>query len=285
MTNKITYESLYKFIVSIGIAFMYLPFFILYIVLKLSNDIIISNKRINSLTKISQKIIKTKQYIYLCIVNNLIFYVFLFIIFLLGIFCIILGIKRWAAVQKSEDYKKELESKKLELENQKLKKEYGLSEQDKRNKVEQEIKHEQNEYGYCDISINEYYEIEQKVAIKIIKDFSKTHDVVNGFKLGNSEYDIVAKGRGFFDKDYIFEIKYLKTNIKKDWFEEIMNKMLEQKENYAKQTNRLPYVKIVIVTEKENFKNVRTFIMQQKKINNLSIDVIEKKKIENYYFK
>uniref|UniRef100_UPI00295E8544 hypothetical protein n=1 Tax=Faecalibacillus intestinalis TaxID=1982626 RepID=UPI00295E8544 len=279
------YESLYKFIVSIGIALMYLPFFILYIVLKLSNDIIISNKRINSLTKISQKIIKTKQYIYLCIVNNLIFYVFLFIIFLLGIFCIILGIKRWAAVQKSEDYKKELESKKLELENQKLKKEYGLSEQDKRNKVEQEIKHEQNEYGYCDISINEYYEIEQKVAIKIIKDFSKTHDVVNGFKLGNSEYDIVAKGRGFFDKDYIFEIKYLKTNIKKDWFEEIMNKMLEQKENYAKQTNRLPYVKIVIVTEKENFKNVRTFIMQQKKINNLSIDVIEKKKIENYYFK
>ena len=264
---------------------MYLPFFILYIVLKLSNDIIISNKRINSLTKISQKIIKTKQYIYLCIVNNLIFYVFLFIIFLLGIFCIILGIKRWAAVQKSEDYKKELESKKLELENQKLKKEYGLSEQDKRNKVEQEIKHEQNEYGYCDISINEYYEIEQKVAIKIIKDFSKTHDVVNGFKLGNSEYDIVAKGRGFFDKDYIFEIKYLKTNIKKDWFEEIMNKMLEQKENYAKQTNRLPYVKIVIVTEKENFKNVRTFIIQQKKINNLSIDVIEKKKIENYYFK
>lgn len=45
MTNKITYESLYKFIVSIGIAFMYLLFFILYIVLKLSNDIIISNKR------------------------------------------------------------------------------------------------------------------------------------------------------------------------------------------------------------------------------------------------
>lgn len=64
-----------------------------------------------------------------------------------------------------------------------------------------------------------------------------------------------------------------------------MNKILEQKENYAKQTNRLPYAKIVIVTEKENFKNVRTFIMQQKKINNLSIDVIEKKKIENYYFK
>lgn len=41
----------------------------------------------------------------------------------------------------------------------------------------------------------------------------------------------------------------------------------------------------MIVTEKENFKNVKTFIMQQKKINNLGIDVIEKKKIENYYFK
>ena len=46
MTNKITYESLYKFIVSIGIALMYLPFFILYIVLKLSNDIIIYNKEL-----------------------------------------------------------------------------------------------------------------------------------------------------------------------------------------------------------------------------------------------
>lgn len=224
MTNKITYESLYKFIVSIGIALMYLPFFILYIILKLSNDIIISNKIIDNLTKISQKIIKTKQNIYLCIVNNPIFYIFLFIVFLSGIFCIILGIKRWAAIQKNDDYKKELEAKKLELENQKLKREYGLTERDKRNKVEQEINHEKNEYGYCDISINEYYEIEQKIAIKIIKDFSKTHNVINGFKLGNSEYDIVAKGNGFFDKDYIFEIKYLKTNIKKDWFEEIMNK-------------------------------------------------------------
>lgn len=66
MTNKITYESLYKFIVSIGIVLMYLPFFILYIILKLSNDIIISNKIINNLTKISQKIIKTKYLFMYC---------------------------------------------------------------------------------------------------------------------------------------------------------------------------------------------------------------------------
>lgn len=101
-----------------------------------------------------------------------------------------------------------MEAKKLELENQKLKKEYGLTERDKRNKVEQEIKHEENEYGYCDISINEYYEIEQKIAIKIIKDFSKTHNVINGFKLGNFEYDIVAKGNGF-----LIKIIFLKLNI------------------------------------------------------------------------
>ena len=49
---------------------------------------------------------------------------------------------------------------------------------------------------------------------KIIKDFSKTHNVVYGFRLGAYEYDIVAKGKGFLNKDYFFEIKYLKKIYK-----------------------------------------------------------------------
>ena len=55
--DKISYESRYKFIVSIGVVLTILPFGVLYSIIALSKDIIISKRRINELNGISKHII------------------------------------------------------------------------------------------------------------------------------------------------------------------------------------------------------------------------------------
>ena len=285
--DKISYESRYKFIVSIGVVLTILPFGVLYSIIALSKDIIISKRKINELNGISKYIIEKLENNFFILINNPLFYLFLFLIFLMGIVCIFKGLKDWKDVQNKENHKKDLENEKLELENKKLKDEFGLTSKEQFDKVEQEVKEEQGIIGEQSSTslIKEYFNIEQRVATKIIKDFSKSHDVVYGFRLGKYEYDIVAKGKGFLDKDYFFEIKYLKNMINVAWYKRILEKVNKQDENYQENTNRKPYVKIVFVTEKNNYNQVKEFINRQKKINNLSADVVEKDEIEKYYFR
>ena len=71
----------------------------------------------------------------------------------------------------------------------------------------------------------------------------------------------------------------------KGWFKKLMDKISKQKENYINQTNRLPYVKIVIVTEEIVFEKVKFFISKQDKINNLSIDVLKKSDINDFDYR
>ena len=285
--DKISYESSYKFIVSIGVVLTILPFGVLYSIIALSKDIIISKRRINELNGISKHIIEKLENNFFILINNPAFYLFLFLIFLMGMVCIFKGLKDWKDVQNKENHKKDLENEKLELENKKLKDEFGLSSKEQFDKVEQEVKEEQEIIGEQSSTslIKEYFNIEQRVATKIIKDFSKSHDVVYGFRLGKYEYDIVAKGKGFLDKDYFFEIKYLKNMINVAWYKKIIEKVNKQNENYQENTNRKPYVKIVFVTEKNNYNQVKEFINRQQKINNLGVDIVEKDEIEQYYFR
>ena len=285
--DKISYESRYKFIVSIGVVLTILPFGVLYSIIALSKDIIISKRRINELNGISKHIIEKLENNFVILINNPAFYLFLFLIFLMGMVCIFKGLKDWKDVQNKENHKKDLENEKLELENKKLKDEFGLSSKEQFDKVEQEVKEEQEIIGEQSSTslIKEYFNIEQRVATKIIKDFSKSHDVVYGFRLGKYEYDIVAKGKGFLDKDYFFEIKYLKNMINVAWYKKIIEKVNKQNENYQENTNRKPYVKIVFVTEKNNYNQVKEFINRQQKINNLGVDIVEKDEIEQYYFR
>ena len=285
--DKISYESRYKFIVSIGVVLTILPFGVLYSIIALSKDIIISKRRINELNGISKHIIEKLENNFFILINNPAFYLFLFLIFLMGMVCIFKGLKDWKDVQNKENHKKDLENEKLELENKKLKDEFGLSSKEQFDKVEQEVKEEQEIIGEQSSTslIKEYFNIEQRVATKIIKDFSKSHDVVYGFRLGKYEYDIVAKGKGFLDKDYFFEIKYLKNMINVAWYKKIIEKVNKQNENYQENTNRKPYVKIVFVTEKNNYNQVKEFIKKKKKINNLCVDIVEKDEIEQYYFR
>lgn len=148
-------------------------------------------------------------------------------------------------------------------------------------KVKRELSEENKLLGKEESRVTslEYFEIEQLVATKIVEEFSSTHDVVKGFKLGDTDYDVIARGKAFLDKDYIFEIKYLKSMITERWYTRTIEQIEKQSQNYSNKTNRLPYRQIIIVTEKENYVQVKNFINRKNKINNLKVNVIEKREI------
>ena len=50
-------------------------------------------------------------------------------------------------------------------------------------------------------------------------------------------------------------------------------------------TSRIPYIKIVIVTEEQNYDQVKVFIDKQDKVNNLCVVVVRKNEINNFNFK
>lgn len=279
--DKISFESRYKFIVSLGIMLLVSPFIIIYILAEMSKDILITSKALNELNDISIEVMQIKQGTYLKIISSNIFYGLLIGLFVIGLILIIIGLYDWGKVQKQEYRKLELENEHFELENKNLKRQFGLSQNEQMAKVKRELSENSRLLGKEESKVTsfEYFEIEQLVATKIIEEFSTTHDVVKGFKLGNAEYDVVARGKGFLDKDYIFEIKYLKSMITERWYTRTIEQIEKQSQNYSEKTNRLPYRQIIIVTEKENHVQVKDFINKQNKMNNLKVSVIEKRQI------
>lgn len=279
--NKISFDSRYKFIVSIGIVLLVSPIIIVYILAEMSKDILITNRELNELNDISIKIMHMKQDTYLNIISSNIFCGLLIGLFCLGMILIIIGLCEWGKVQKQEYRKLELENEHFELENINLKRQFGLSQNEQMAKVKRELSEENKLLGKEESRVTslEYFEIEQLVATKIVEEFSSTHDVVKGFKLGDTDYDVIARGKAFLDKDYIFGIKYLKSMITERWYTRTIEQIEKQSQNYSNKTNRLPYRQIIIVTEKENYDQVKNFINRQNRINNLKVNVIEKREI------
>lgn len=279
--SRISFDSRYKFIVSIGLLLLVAPFFIIYILSEISDSVLITNNAVNEYSKKSIEIMEMKQDAYLKILNSNLFYVLLIIIFLLGIIFIFLGLHQWKKVQNQELHKLELENEHFELENEGLKQQFGLTEKEQIAKAEKEISQEGKVLGNDNIGITskEYFHIEQLVAKKIIEKLALTHDVVNGFKLGDMEYDVVARGKGFLEKDYIFEIKYLKSTVNQRWYNQLIEILRKQTQNYCEMTNRSPNRQVIIVTEDSNYNQVKDFIIKQDKINNLNIMVVEKRNL------
>lgn len=282
--DKISFDSRYKFIVSLGIMLLVSPFIIIYILAEMSKDILITNKALNELNDISIEIMQMKQDTYIKIISSNILCGLLIGLFLIGMILIIIGLCEWGKVQKQEYRKLELENEHFELENKNLKLQFGLSQNEQMAKVKRELSEDNKLLGKEESTVTnlEYFEIEQLVATKIVEEFSSTHDVVKGFKLGDAEYDVIARGKGFLEKDYIFEIKYLKSMITERWYTRIIEQIEKQSQNYSNKTNRLPYKQIIIVTEKENYMQVKNFINSKNKTNNLKINVIEKREINEY---
>ena len=183
------FDSIYKFVISIGIIFILSPLVVFYLLFNKNINLLISKEEFDKLTQISQEIINIKQKLFLDFINNHKCYTIARIAIIIGLALIIFGIYGWKKVQGQVDLKSVLE-------NEKLKKEIGISSEEKRTKIEEEIRNDKKVLGNIKSStVHEYIEIENKLFTRINKKFEDTHEVVQNVKIGTCEYDIIATSK------------------------------------------------------------------------------------------
>lgn len=268
------FDSLYKFVISVGIILMLSPLVIYYLIFNININLLITKQEFNKLTQVSQEIITMRQNLFLSLINRREYYIILGLAIIIGIFLVIFGIYGWRKVQGQIDLKSVLE-------NEKLIKEIGISSEERINKTKEEISNDIKMLGNMKSStVAEYMKVENILFRKINKEFRDTHEVVQGVKIGTFEYDIIATSKYLFKKDYIFEVKYLKQNVNSEWINKILEKINDQTRNYSENTNRIPYRILIIITENENYNMVSDKIKQIDKKNNFRIIVERRSKIK-----
>ncbi|WP_061994229.1 hypothetical protein [Clostridium sp. ATCC 25772] len=268
------FESLYKFVISVGIILILSPFVVFYLLFNKNVDLLIRKEEFDKLTQTSQEIINIKQKLFLDLINSNKCYMIAGFAIIIGLTLIAFGIYGWKKAQGQVDLKSVLE-------NEKLKKEIGISSEEKRIKIEKEISNDKKILGNIKSStVHEYMEIENKLFIRINKKFGNTHEIVQNVKIGAFEYDIIATSKYLLKKDYIFEIKYIKGNINTEWINKVLANIDKQTSNYSENTNRIPYRILIIVTENENYNMVNNKIKQIDKKNNFKSIVEQKSKIK-----
>lgn len=257
--EKLKYDSLYKFIVSIGIVIIMLPFGFIFGILNNNKTVIVSQNDINQLTNTAKEIIYLEQdYKYLVLSNPILLLTISMILFFIGSTIVIYGIIQWKdKVQKYEDKSRELSNKLLEKQIK------SLTMEEKEEKIKEDIVEEKIEIKAKDSNvalprqrIDRYMNIQEAVYRSIRKQF-KNYKIFEEVKLENQIYDCIALDNSAYAlHDYIFEIKYF-SSIKsiKGKIKSLESKMLEKEMLYYENSKRYARTVLIIVVDSFNDKD------------------------------
>lgn len=253
--EKLKYDSLYKFIVSIGIVIVILPFGFIFGILNKNDTVLVSQNEINQLTNTAKEIIYLEQdYKYLILSKPILFSTITMILFLIGSVIVIYGIIQWKdKVQKYEDKSRELSNKLLEKQIK------SLTLEEKEEKIKEDIEEEKIEIKAKNSNvmihkqrIDKYMDIQETVYRSIRKQFNN-YKIFEEVKLENQIYDCIALDNSEYAlHDYIFEIKYF-SSIKsiKGKIKSLESKMLEKEMLYYENSKR--YARTVLIIVVDNF--------------------------------
>lgn len=253
--DKIKYDSLYKFIVSIGIVLVILPFIIFFSILNNNDIILLKENEINQLTDIGKEIVQIEQYYKYMFLQKIYIYIVISIsIIILGVALIIIGIFKWRnKVQKYEDKSRELSNSLLELQ---LK---GLTTEEKEERIidsivftpDEKLKFKMENENDRKEKITEYMKSQDIIYHAIEKEF-KNYKVFRDVKMDNQIFDCIAmKQDQKYGMDYIFEIKFIDSiaSVKNNIQDYVSN--LENKESvYLDNTDRVVKTVLIFVLEK-----------------------------------
>lgn len=219
--EKIVYDSLYKFLVSVGIVICVAP--ILFGLLFFNIEpTIISQEEYELLSEYSKNTLDIRERIVISATNHII--VIIIICFLIGIAPIVIGLVNWTKVQKELDTE-------LKLKNTKQMKE--LTDSEKIEKILTEVKEDSTDtqesektHGTdsvkCDANPETTRTIINGTSMRAMIDYAKVEDfafaelsrklkrkylVKKGIRAGRSEIDIVAQSRKD-NIDILYEVKY-----------------------------------------------------------------------------
>ena len=280
--EKLKYDSLYKFIVSIGIVIIILPFIFLFGVLNNNDIVLIEENEINQLTNTAKKIILLEQnYKYVVLANPIIFSIITLIFVISGLVIVIYGIIQWKnKVQKYEDKSRELSNKLLEKQIK------TLTNEEKEEKIIEDIETPEieNKSTYLNDNIkkqqiSKYVNIQESVYKKIRKEF-KEYKIFEEVRIDKQMYDCIALNTSSqYLYDYIFEIKYFST-IKaiKGKIKSLEELMMKEELLYYKNSKRFAKTVLIIIvenfSEKEQLENKKILDEIREKNNYITLIIV-----------
>ena len=203
--DKLEYDSLHKFLVSLGVIFIALPFVVLYFIF--SNDVtLISQVDFDGLSLYSQNLLQQQSFLWKIV--TIILPIVCILLFVVGVILLAIGITNWRKVQKNLDAVIEADRIRHELDNEKMKNS-EIFEKATEEVRENELQANTSEHS----AIIKHLDIEDRYFAKVINEWPvwkrRRYSFWRNIKIGKYEYDGVAISN-MDNIDLIYEIKYWK---------------------------------------------------------------------------
>lgn len=278
--EHINYDSFYKFLTSLGIIIAVIPFAAVLFLFTDSFNLQISETDLVEYTKTAQDVIRLKQSIPLLVEKWHIWIIFAFILFG-GIALTCIGMKKWYELQKLDDICKKRDADKA-------------METIRKNTVdmsdEQIIqKNTDDMFGGQNIQNDIYSRSASSVAMKcflieqkffnLVKSTNRSRLVKCNIMIGDCEYDMVVFSTQLFEKDYVYEIKYMRKDITSGRIERYREQMKKLKQNFAEKLNRIPYMVLAIIVPDDLYEHTLNNVGKIEKWNNYSIEVLRESEL------
>lgn len=259
--DKLQYDSLYKFLVSLGIILISLPIAALVYLLN-SEPILISQADFNSLSEYSQQVIGHRESMTSYFIDIFPWFCTIFICF--GIFFLSYGIYKWTSVQKNLDKKLDAETtiQTLNL--------MEMSIKEVEEKVEAEVSEETSTKIVNPPStvasdphlsqVNRYKEIEDLCYSYFTTRYSKSYTFKQNIRMGKYHYDFIGVSQND-NIDLLVEVKYWKfpTYIS-GRLQDVSCRLFNAGVNYETIAHRNFRLLIVIVTTKEQLPQLERLV-------------------------
>ncbi len=239
--TKLIYDSLYKFMVSVGLVIILAPYIIAGIFIN-SDSILISAEEYEELSLYSKSLLEKKEYII-----SLLFrykYIFIGVCLLAGAIVMLYGIINWMRVQKDLDEEIKLRNKKQY---------YELGTKESLEKIEKELETGAasgiDKIPHRENSLISTVKIENRFFEKLLDDLSGSYDIKKNVRVSeNIVIDFVAVSK-YDDTDILYE---LKGHDGADSLSFAVKNLLRCDMYYRKKYRRSTNLKVVLITSDDS---------------------------------
>lgn len=277
---NINYDSFYKFLASLGIILVALPFMAILFLFTDSFNLQIPEADLIGYTKTAQAVIRLKQSVPLLIEQWYVWLIFI-VFFIVGVQLIYIGLIKWHELQKIDDICKQLDM-------EKLKKEVGEKVEPMSDKEimqnhtddthSEQITQNANSLESSGAVAMKSFLVEQRFC-DFIKSTHQSSLVKHNIKIGRCEYDVVAFSTQHFAKDYVYEVKYMKKDITSSRIEQYREQMKKLKQTFSENFNRIPYMVLAIIVPDDVYEQALNAAKKVDKWNNYLINVIKESEL------
>ena len=250
--EKLEYDSLHKFLVSLGLIFLTLPFLIVFYLFG-KDVILISKEEFETLSDYSRRLLEQQNYLtnilhstfpYLCVV-----------LFLVGVILLYIGIKNWKKVQKDIDAVITADRIKSELETNEMK------QSDKFKQTIEEVQEGANiNLQPSQSVIMRHMDIEDQYFHRMLPlEIKSKYYIKRNLKVGKYEYDGIAISKQD-NIDIIYEIKVWKQPRSAQMLRTSLERLYKAGVNYETLKHRNFRCILVIVTTNEFLREMEQWV-------------------------